>query len=297
MATEPTPGDFGSKLREARERRGVTLRQIANATKISCGQLESLEKNNISKLPGGIFTRAFVRSYALEVGLDPETTVQEFIAQFPHDSVTIGHLAAGQIEDNEAVESDRRMAGTLLWLLIISIPVAAAVLYFSMAGRRATPPPAAETAASAPEIPARATTPASSPELSAPETSPLPTSSGAPAEPSNAASEQPASAAVATALVPGVTAPAGEVLLVGVSARRPCWVAATVDGQRVIERLLAVGEDHEFEVRRELVITAGDASALALTLNGVDARVLGRSGEVVTVRINLNNFKTYLQAR
>ena len=122
MATEGTPGDFGRKLREARERRGITLRQIANTTKISFGQLESLERNDISKLPGGIFSRAFVRSYALEVGLDPEATIQEFIAQFPHDSVTIGHPTSTQVEDSEALESERRVAGTSLWLLAISIP-------------------------------------------------------------------------------------------------------------------------------------------------------------------------------
>ena len=51
------------------------------------------------------------------------------------------------------------------------------------------------------------------------------------------------------------------------------------------------------EVRRELVITAGDASAITLTFNGADARLLGKSGEVVTARFNLNNFKSYLQAR
>src|SRR3989338_11255024 len=119
MSAERTAGDFGSKLREARERRGVTLRQIANTTKISFGQLESLEKNDISKLPGGIFSRAFVRSYALEVGLDHEATIQDFIAQFPHDSVTIGHPASERVEDNEALESDRRMAGTYLDRLVV----------------------------------------------------------------------------------------------------------------------------------------------------------------------------------
>src|SRR5881296_4234404 len=100
MADRP-PGDFGRNLREARERRGVSLRQIANTTKISVSALEALERNDISRLPGGIFSRAFVRSYALEVGLDPEKTIQEFIAQFPHDSVTAGHPTSVQVEDNE----------------------------------------------------------------------------------------------------------------------------------------------------------------------------------------------------
>src|SRR3989337_2118994 len=89
MADRP-PGDFGRSLREARERRGVSLRQIANATKIGVSALEALERNDISRLPGGIFSRAFVRSYAIEVGLDPEQTVRDFLVQFPHDSVTAG---------------------------------------------------------------------------------------------------------------------------------------------------------------------------------------------------------------
>src|SRR5207244_2907103 len=127
--------DFGGKLREARERRGISLRQIANATKISVGVLEALERNDISRLPGGIFSRAFVRSYAVEVGLDPETTIQDFIAQFPHDSVTQGHPKAEQIEDHEVLESDRRTASTFIRLIAFSVPAAAIVLYLGASGR------------------------------------------------------------------------------------------------------------------------------------------------------------------
>src|SRR5437870_8851903 len=90
MAADRTPGGFGGTLREARERRGVSLRQIAEATKIGISALEALERNDISRLPGGIFSRAFVRSYAAEIGVDPEQTVREFLAQFPQDSVTAG---------------------------------------------------------------------------------------------------------------------------------------------------------------------------------------------------------------
>ena len=71
MAADRTT-DFGTKLREARDRKGVSLRAIADATKISVAVLEALERNDESRLPGGIFTRAFVRSYASEVGLDPD---------------------------------------------------------------------------------------------------------------------------------------------------------------------------------------------------------------------------------
>ena len=67
-AIRATEGDFGSRMRHAREQRGVSLRQIADATKISVSQLEALERNDVSRLPGGIFSRAFVRSYADERG-------------------------------------------------------------------------------------------------------------------------------------------------------------------------------------------------------------------------------------
>jgi transcriptional regulator with XRE-family HTH domain len=74
--------DFGGKLRQARERRGISLRQIAASTKISIAALEALERNDASRLPGGIFSRAFVRSYAVEAGLDPDQTVREFLEWF-----------------------------------------------------------------------------------------------------------------------------------------------------------------------------------------------------------------------
>ena len=82
--------DFGARMRGAREQRGVSLREIVATTKLSVSALEALERNDISRLPGGIFSRAFVRSYAAEIGVDPEQAVREFISQFPHESVTAG---------------------------------------------------------------------------------------------------------------------------------------------------------------------------------------------------------------
>src|SRR5437868_7654095 len=117
MAPDRSGVDLGSRLRAARERRGVSLRQIAGATKISVSALEALEHNDLSRLPGGIFSRAFVRSYALEVGLDPEEAIQEFLAQFPHDPDAAAHAPALPVEDGDAIESDRRMASTFLRLI------------------------------------------------------------------------------------------------------------------------------------------------------------------------------------
>lgn len=92
--------DFGTRMKRQREERGVSLRRIADVTKISVSALEALERNDISRLPGGIFSRAFVRSYAIEIGVDPEQTVRDFLIQFPHDSVTVGSPHAPQSYDD-----------------------------------------------------------------------------------------------------------------------------------------------------------------------------------------------------
>src|SRR4026209_2203397 len=98
--------DFGGKLRQARERRGISLRQIAASTKISAGALEALERNDISKLPGGIFSRAFVRSYAVEVGLNPEETVREFLDRFQGEPPPASPAAPSPLpEDDTDFES------------------------------------------------------------------------------------------------------------------------------------------------------------------------------------------------
>jgi cytoskeletal protein RodZ len=130
MAVQRGPGDFGGKLREARERRGLSLRQIASATKISVVTLEALERNDIARLPGGIFGRAFVRAYAIEVGLNPEEAIQEFIAQFPQESVTAGHPSSVRVADDEAIDSDQRTALTFARLVAISLPISGFLLFF-----------------------------------------------------------------------------------------------------------------------------------------------------------------------
>lgn len=75
--------DIGTHLREARQRQGVTLRQIADSTKISTTTLQHMERNELDRLPGGIFTKGYLRAYAAEVGVNPQEVVNEYLAQFP----------------------------------------------------------------------------------------------------------------------------------------------------------------------------------------------------------------------
>jgi cytoskeleton protein RodZ len=107
VVAEHARRDFGAHMKKLREERGVTLRQVADATKISIGALEALERNDVSRLPGGIFSRAFVRTYAVEIGQDPEHTVREFLLNFPHDSATAD--ASYAVQDHETGRSRRRI--------------------------------------------------------------------------------------------------------------------------------------------------------------------------------------------
>jgi cytoskeletal protein RodZ len=74
---------FGEKLRLAREARGLTLEAIAQSTKIGASLLSSLERGDCSRWPGGVYSRAYVRSFAQAVGLDPKAISDEFCDCFP----------------------------------------------------------------------------------------------------------------------------------------------------------------------------------------------------------------------
>src|SRR4029453_17534582 len=76
------------------------------------------------------------RAYAAEAGLDPDETVDDFVRQFPHDSVIAGHVASVHVDDSEQ-KSKRRPVRVVARLIGISVPVAALVLYFGIANRRA----------------------------------------------------------------------------------------------------------------------------------------------------------------
>src|ERR1051326_1769239 len=70
--------DFGINFKKARESKGLTLEQIAAKTKIGTRFLEAIEKDEFQRLPGGIFSRGFVRAYAESLGLDADEAVANF---------------------------------------------------------------------------------------------------------------------------------------------------------------------------------------------------------------------------
>ncbi len=261
--------DFGTALREARERRGVSLRQIANSTKISMGALEALERNDIARLPGGIFVRAFVRAYAAEVGLDPEQTVREFLAQCSLEGVADGTPAANKPAEHDAFESRQRMASTLLWLAVGTLPIAALIVLLTMAGGAGdAPSPGAETSDGVGV------------------SSDAPQAGGVP----DGGNVEPVSAA--PVLVE--TAATGP-LTIDIHPEGRCWVSLTLDGELVFDRVMQGGEREIREARQEIILSVGDAGVFAFALNRQPGRSLGGRGEAVwDVRINRENYRNFV---
>ena len=78
----PDRDQFGPRLRRERERRRISLQEVAEATKVSADLWEAMEQNDFSRWPSGIFARAFIRDYARVVGLDADAVVDEFCRHF-----------------------------------------------------------------------------------------------------------------------------------------------------------------------------------------------------------------------
>jgi cytoskeletal protein RodZ len=89
---------FGPNLRRIRIQRGVSLEQIALATKVSAALWAGLERNDLSRWPNGIYARGFVREYARLVGVEVESTVDEFCRAFPQGDRRAEPVIRGQAQ-------------------------------------------------------------------------------------------------------------------------------------------------------------------------------------------------------
>jgi len=89
---------FGPNLRRVRIQRGITLQQLAEETKVSVALWDGLERNNFDRWPTGIFARAYVREYARLIGVDPETTVDDFCRWFPQGDRRVLRVVREQAE-------------------------------------------------------------------------------------------------------------------------------------------------------------------------------------------------------
>ena len=88
------PGTFGERLRRQREDHKIDLAAIAEQTKIKRALLEALERDDLSQWPSGIFRRAWIRTYASAIGLNPDEAVQDYLAAHPDPEAAVGEAQA-----------------------------------------------------------------------------------------------------------------------------------------------------------------------------------------------------------
>src|SRR6266436_862894 len=93
---------FGPRLRVERERRGISLKNVAESTKIKESLFVELERNDFSNWPQGIFRRAHLSAYASAIGLPPQSVLAEHLRLFPEDrpvdqfdTVEVHHATGG----------------------------------------------------------------------------------------------------------------------------------------------------------------------------------------------------------
>lgn len=250
--------DFGHELKRARELRGISLKEIADSTKISKRFLEAIERNDMKALPAPVFTRGFVREYARYLGLNSEEIVTRYGESLRAHELETEQREAAQVNAWNAaavarttgpIRVEKQPSGVPFVPIVSAIGVlallVAAVFYFRAdRSRETTDNQAIETTQSA------------------------------------AAVAEPAQATATTA-----TQEPAEGLLLQLRVIEDSWLSLEVDGNTVVNDELKAGDERTFEAKESVTFkTVGNAAGLDITLNGVKVPPLGDTGEVVRNR-------------
>ncbi|MEW6221296.1 MAG: helix-turn-helix domain-containing protein [Thermodesulfobacteriota bacterium] len=311
-------GSFGDYLRRQRTLRGVSLDDIARATRIHLGALQALEEDDRTRLPADVFVRGFIRNYALQVGLDPEETVSRYIQAGGEAFAGGGPLPSEREEltGSRAIRS-RPPGRSGRWLLLGLLAGLVGLALYLLLGPVLQGP---QEMLPAPEHPTGQATPPSG-ELPAPAPVPSPSAPPAPALPaevtpaSPVASPPPGSipppgppAAAGRGAVPagssaGMTAPGpegpaaapgsppplaqgaaadpGSGLLLEARFTARNWVRVELDGQTLRDTIYEPGQSQAWRAKERIFIHAGNGGGVLVTVNGQELGPLGRPGEIV----------------
>jgi hypothetical protein len=236
----------------------MSVRQIADVTKLSPHLVRALEDDRIDVLPQGIYRRAIVRACAREVGLDAERELLAFLAEHPDDLPLPGQTPV--------VEPTAARSGA--WHRMFAafgamVPVAAGVVYFSGGTLYSGHPRAGHL-----------------PE---------------PLTPSAAVETTAEVVPVGGFLDPPDTTIRPVVVLITVSSR--CELQVVADGRQVLARSVDAGERLEVGLSEGLELLGDDAGAVQLAVNGRAGRALGQSGEPLAVRLNRDDYEHFLTNR
>ncbi|MCU1261438.1 MAG: transcriptional regulator, family [Bryobacterales bacterium] len=260
---------IGETLRRERLRQGLDLQQLSESTKIGTRMLQAMESDDFTKLPGGVFTRSFIKQYAAALGMDPASLEPELKAlHVAGDEGTrfdvrrdaqlgSAHRTFSSLSDR-GPDSDSLMASAV-WVLL-TLLVCGGVYYIM--NRDTNVAPARQQAAASPE-----NKPEAKAQTIQPPSQPPPQSlrSGQPVQPT-----------------PPLSAGPVQVVL---SASEPAWVSVTADGKSAYVGILQANEKKEISASERVKIVAGNAGGLEISLNGKALDSLGPKGQVRVVEL------------
>jgi cytoskeleton protein RodZ len=270
------PG-FGEQLERERVKRGIKLEQISERTKISTRMLRALETEEFEKLPGGVFNRGFVRSYARYLGINEEQAVADYVAAAGEEELPLPMQQADEAEE---------VARWLPLAAVVAVTVLAVFVMWRYSGTltnvwqraMAKRPPAVQAL-----TPANSVTTKSEP----------PKSQAATSDAVLQSSEKHASATLQADRVRPVKMPAVSAtpstmpattatqagkpsqITITVRARQQAWLSVTADGRAVMQGLLEASNERQFHAERRLVFVTGNAGGVDLSFNGAPYGPLG----------------------
>jgi cytoskeletal protein RodZ len=130
--------NFGEKLRRQRESRNITLREISESTKINKRYLEALERNEFDTLPGGVFTKGYIRTFAESIGMDPEPLLEDYRNERrakgdedPTEDEQVAKEAAQAALSQLATSLDRPRSGGRLLPAVAGFAILAVIIWLA----------------------------------------------------------------------------------------------------------------------------------------------------------------------
>ncbi|AEE96738.1 helix-turn-helix domain-containing protein [Mahella australiensis] len=244
--------EIGEILKQARINKNMTIQDVHEITKIMPRYLRAIEEGQWDLLPGTVYTRGYIRSYAEAVGVDGDYLIRQFdrlLRERADNSTDREEQHLDSKTDTTLLEDTSDSAGTGWWLVaLIGIVAITIIFYFVFVWQ---PDTGQSPDTSQPPVVDQTPEPQSESE-SAPQSEPQPEPE--PEQPPQAQLtllEQKANSAVYTIVTDK------ERFSVTVSATGRCWVRITADGKRVWEGTLEAGGTHTADAANKLTVRLG----------------------------------------
>lgn len=267
---DPVSIGIGDALRGAREAQGRSLEDAAQSLRARVTLLRALEEEDFATFGGDVYAKGFLKSYAVDVGLDPEPLLDTYRREIGQDDVRATTLVSGM---SGQPRPPRNAPPAWVAFILVGVVVVAGIGFISQQGSGRTPPVASQDEPQGPP-PAPATNDAG-PEDDATDDGDAEPSAPAPA-PAPAPEPEPEFEGV-------------ELLL---ALEASSWMRVVVDGSVVSEQTVEAGETIPFRGEQEIEIRFGNPGGVRAELNGEDLGPQGESGQPVTVRYTPDGVET-----